>query len=91
MSIRDRQHNKRPNMPTSIEMYDEFVFSVVGDGSVGKSSLTTRLVQGTFDQQQGYDPTIEDAYYVKRNVDNMNTQLEIIDTAGQEGKLNINF
>ena len=56
-----------------------------GDGAVGKSSLSTRFMQGTFDKQQIYDPTIEDAYYIKRNVDGKPTHLELIDSAGQEG------
>ncbi|KAL9655973.1 hypothetical protein ABK040_007594 [Willaertia magna] len=69
--------------PTStINNSELFTVAVVGDGGVGKSAITTRLVQGTF--QPFYDPTIEDAYYVKKNIDNIPTQLEIIDTAGQE-------
>ncbi|KAG2373488.1 hypothetical protein C9374_012095 [Naegleria lovaniensis] len=69
---------------SSSNCVDEFILALCGDGSVGKSSITTRFIQGTFDKQQIYDPTIEDAYYVKRNVDGLATQMEIIDTAGQE-------
>ncbi|KAF0973372.1 hypothetical protein FDP41_008579 [Naegleria fowleri] len=69
---------------SSSNCVDEFILALCGDGSVGKSSITTRFIQGTFDKQQIYDPTIEDAYYVKRNVDGLTTQMEIIDTAGQE-------
>ncbi|KAL0205560.1 hypothetical protein P9112_000867 [Eukaryota sp. TZLM1-RC] len=55
---------------------------VLGSGAVGKSALTLQLVQGHFFEE--YDPTIEDSYRTELVVDNQNTMLEILDTAGQE-------
>ena len=55
---------------------------VVGGGSVGKSCLTVRFLQGRFIQD--YDPTIEESYKKTVSVDDEDAVLEIIDTAGQE-------
>jgi len=50
---------------------------------VGKSCLTVRMLHDTY--MENYDPTIEDFYY-KENfmVDDEPTNLEILDTAGQD-------
>ncbi len=54
----------------------------MGPGSVGKSAMTLRYVQGVF--VKDYDPTIEDAYRKNTNIDDVNCVLDILDTAGQE-------
>ncbi|GAA5931802.1 hypothetical protein JCM3775_000046 [Rhodotorula graminis] len=55
---------------------------VVGDGGVGKSSLTMAVLQRPFSDE--YDPTVEDAYSTALNVDGVDYLVELIDTAGQE-------
>lgn len=55
---------------------------LLGNGGVGKSSLTVRFVQGDF--HSSYDPTIEDSYTFETAVDGVAQSLEIMDTAGSE-------
>ncbi|GAA5840112.1 hypothetical protein JCM9279_002281 [Rhodotorula babjevae] len=55
---------------------------VVGDGGVGKSSLTMAILQRPFSEE--YDPTVEDAYSTSVTVDGVDYLVELIDTAGQE-------
>jgi len=55
---------------------------VLGDGGVGKSALTIRLVTDNFLEE--YDPTIEDSYRKQVNIDGSVALLDILDTAGQE-------
>ncbi|GAA5820351.1 hypothetical protein JCM11251_005588 [Rhodosporidiobolus azoricus] len=62
--------------PTSLKIV------VVGDGGVGKSSLTMSLLKRPFSEE--YDPTVEDAYSLNLNVDGVEYAIELIDTAGQE-------
>ena len=55
---------------------------VLGDGGVGKSCLTVRMIHGTFKDK--YDPTIDDSYLVENlEVDDEIVKFEILDTAGQ--------
>ncbi|KAI1722936.1 ABC transporter transmembrane region domain-containing protein [Ditylenchus destructor] len=63
-------------------MVPEYKLVVVGDGGVGKSSLTIRLVQNEFVEY--YDPTIEDNYRKQVIIDDETCILDILDTAGQE-------
>lgn len=56
-----------------------------GAGSVGKSAVAIRFVQGSFVDR--YDPTIEDLYRKIISVDDRNFMLEIMDTAGTESFL----
>jgi small GTP-binding protein len=56
-----------------------------GAGSVGKSAVAIRFVQGAFVDK--YDPTIEDLYRKIISVDDHNFMLEIMDTAGTESFL----
>lgn len=58
----------------------EYKLVVLGSGGVGKSTLTVRFVQGVFIEK--YDPTIEDSYRKKVEIDNEQCILEILDTAG---------
>lgn len=65
---------------------------LLGNGGVGKSSLTVRFVQVcsvNFSDFEGdfassYDPTIEDSYTFETAVDGIPQSLEIMDTAGSE-------
>lgn len=61
-----------------------FIYNVVmlGDGGVGKSSVTVMFVSGKF--VSVYDPTVEDCYNKTTVVDGVSHVLEIMDTAGQE-------
>lgn len=61
----------------------EYKLVVLGSGGVGKSALTVQFVQGIFVEK--YDPTIEDSYRKKVEVDNEQCILEILDTAGTVG------
>eukprot|EP00483_Globobulimina_turgida_P004252 UN04261 len=60
----------------------EFKIVVLGEGGVGKSSLTVRLCSDNFIDE--YDPTVEDCYRKSANIDDCDVELEITDTAGQE-------
>ncbi|ESZ90097.1 hypothetical protein SBOR_9508 [Sclerotinia borealis F-4128] len=56
--------------------------TILGDGGVGKSALTLRLVKSAWTSD--YDPTIEDSYTLTRRIDGQTYHLSITDTAGQE-------
>nr|CAA26191.1 SPRAS-protein [Schizosaccharomyces pombe] len=60
----------------------EYKLVVVGDGGVGKSALTIQLIQSHFVDE--YDPTIEDSYRKKCEIDGEGAVLDLLDTAGQE-------
>merc|ERR1711971_437456 len=71
-------------MTDTTQKENHYKLIVLGGGGVGKSCLTFQLVWGKFLEK--YAPTIEDAYTKEGfNVDNETYQLEILDTAGQEG------
>ncbi|KXN67994.1 hypothetical protein CONCODRAFT_9851 [Conidiobolus coronatus NRRL 28638] len=55
---------------------------VMGSGGVGKSAITISFINNQFMEE--YDPTIEDSYSKNLFVDEVEYQLEITDTAGQE-------
>ncbi|KAJ5069155.1 ras-like protein [Anaeramoeba ignava] len=61
---------------------DLYKLVVIGGGSIGKSCLVVRYLQGKFIQD--YDPTIEENYRKMVLVDDKPSMLEILDTAGQE-------
>lgn len=63
-------------------VHSEYSFVIVGSGSVGKSAITVRFIQGSFVER--YDPTIEDCYLKQVDVDDVPCVLDIMDTAGQE-------
>jgi len=54
----------------------------LGDGGVGKTSITIQLCSNHFVEM--YDPTIEDSYRKQMVIDDEACMLEILDTAGQE-------
>ncbi|GAA5893532.1 Ras family protein [Sporobolomyces salmoneus] len=55
---------------------------IVGDGGVGKSSITMALLRRDFSEE--YDPTVEDSYSTQLSLDGQDYSIELIDTAGQE-------
>jgi len=55
---------------------------VIGEGGVGKSSITIRFFQKEFVEH--YDPTIEDQYIQHCEVDGNWVIMDVLDTAGQE-------
>ena len=56
--------------------------AVLGQSMVGKSALTFRFINNKFPTE--HDTTIEDSYSVPAKIDDINCQLEILDTAGQD-------
>ncbi len=60
----------------------EYKIVILGSGGVGKSAITVRFVQNTFEEK--YDPTIEDSYRKLTMIDGEPCALEILDTAGTE-------
>ena len=59
-----------------------YKLAVLGDGSVGKTSITVSYCHNHF--VECYDPTIEDSYRRQKVIDNEACLIEILDTAGQE-------
>lgn len=59
-----------------------YTILVLGDGGVGKSSVTLRFITNGYTDE--YEPTIEDFYRKTIRVDDQFCTVEIIDTAGQE-------
>eukprot|EP00128_Syssomonas_multiformis_P009775 Colp12_sorted_trinity150504_noHs@12354 len=55
---------------------------MVGAGGVGKSALTLQFMYGEF--VEDYEPTKADSYRKKVSLDNEDSQIDILDTAGQE-------
>ncbi|CAO3626561.1 unnamed protein product [Cunninghamella blakesleeana] len=55
---------------------------VVGDGSIGKSSILNVFIKGVFPQD--YLPTVFENYVHELTVDGQTVELSIWDTAGQE-------
>ena len=60
---------------------------LMGEGGVGKSAVTLRYITNNFIEY--YDPTIEDQYRTKILVDNKLSNINIVDTAGQEEYVSI--
>eukprot|EP01083_Nonionella_stella_P151431 483775_1 len=56
--------------------------TMLGAGGVGKSSLVVRLIADEFYRE--YDPCIEPVYVCTLEVDGIQTELEIVDTYGQQ-------
>jgi len=62
---------------------NNFKVVLLGEGSVGKTSLVTRYVQNTFNEKRV--PTIQASFLTKKlNVDGVRVNISIWDTAGQE-------
>jgi len=57
-------------------------FTVLGEGGVGKTALTTQFISSHFVEY--YDPTIESSYRQQKMVDDQMAFFEVLDTAGQE-------
>ena len=56
--------------------------AILGQSLVGKSALTFRFIHNKFSNE--HDPTIEDTYTIPAKIDEIQCQLEILDTAGQD-------
>ena len=56
--------------------------AVLGQSMVGKSALTFRFINNRFPTE--HDTTIEDSYSIPAKIDDIQCQLEILDTAGQD-------
>eukprot|EP00761_Pharyngomonas_kirbyi_P013149 gb/GECH01013176.1/.p1 GENE.gb/GECH01013176.1/~~gb/GECH01013176.1/.p1 ORF type:complete len:204 (+),score=44.37 gb/GECH01013176.1/:1-612(+) len=74
-----RSGKKKDNKANSVE---HLRLAVLGVGSVGKSALTMQFIQNLFVEDT--DPTIAETYNKSVIVDKETSELEIIDTAGQE-------
>uniref|UniRef100_A0A915PQ89 Anaphase-promoting complex subunit 5 n=1 Tax=Setaria digitata TaxID=48799 RepID=A0A915PQ89_9BILA len=76
--------SKRP--PDDDSKLPTYKLVVIGEGGVGKSSLTIQFFQKHFVDY--YDPTIEDQYIIHAEVDGqwviMDGCFSVLDTAGQE-------
>ena len=55
---------------------------LVGDTSVGKSCLITNFLHNTFTED--YEPTVLDVYKGSKNVNDVQVDVEIHDTSGDE-------
>eukprot|EP01132_Coremiostelium_polycephalum_P002477 gene2477-3064_t len=69
-------------MASSNNQNNNLKICVLGDGGVGKTSLTIQLCSNHFVEY--YDPTIEDSYRKQVVIDEQACILDILDTAGQE-------
>ncbi len=56
--------------------------AVLGQSMVGKSAMTFRFINNKFPTE--HDTTIEDSYSIPAKIDDIQCQLEILDTAGQD-------
>ena len=56
--------------------------AVLGQSMVGKSALTFRFINNKFPTE--HDTTIEDSYSIPAKIDDIQCQLEILETAGQD-------
>ncbi|KAI1713731.1 ras family domain-containing protein [Ditylenchus destructor] len=70
---------KRPPEDVQLPLYK---LVVIGEGGVGKSSLTIQFFQKQF--LDYYDPTIEDQYIQHCEIDGQWVLMDVLDTAGQE-------
>ncbi|XP_006460506.1 hypothetical protein AGABI2DRAFT_55947, partial [Agaricus bisporus var. bisporus H97] len=61
---------------------DRWSIVVLGDGDVGKTAISVRVITLYF--LSTYDPTVEDTYRRLLQVDDRPCSVEVIDTAGQE-------
>ena len=67
-----------PDLENAIQLK----IAVLGQSMVGKSALTFRFINNKFPTE--HDTTIEDSYSIPAKIDDMQCQLEILDTAGQD-------
>jgi len=63
-------------------MAQEHKLVVLGEGGVGKSTLSVQFVKNQFVTE--YNPTIEECYRKQVTIDGATCMLDILDTAGQE-------
>ncbi|KAJ5070011.1 ras gtpase [Anaeramoeba ignava] len=60
----------------------EIKIGLFGVGGVGKSTITTRFLKNIFIED--YDPTIDDIYIKKNDLNNKKIKFNILDTASQD-------
>jgi GTPase KRas len=63
-------------------MSKNFEIALLGDGGVGKSSITIMFCRNHFIEE--YDPTIEDSYTKQIKIEDEDFYLNVLDTAGPE-------
>uniref|UniRef100_A0AC34RJM3 Uncharacterized protein n=1 Tax=Panagrolaimus sp. JU765 TaxID=591449 RepID=A0AC34RJM3_9BILA len=71
-----------PKRPPKDAKLPKYKLVVIGEGGVGKSSLTIQFFQRQF--LDYYDPTIEDQYIQHCEIDGNWVIMDVLDTAGQE-------
>jgi len=83
-SISDSPRNTAENRISlrRAKTFQSYNIVVVGGSSVGKTSLLSRFVTGTFSDE--YDPTIEESFQKQIEIDGEEFVLDIVDTGGQE-------
>ncbi|KAG0150394.1 hypothetical protein CROQUDRAFT_38337 [Cronartium quercuum f. sp. fusiforme G11] len=57
---------------------------ILGDGGVGKSSITLKFIKSRVYHSNYSNTTIDDSYTITVKIDDTPWQIEILDTAGQE-------
>ena len=67
---------------SNLESANPLKIAVLGQSMVGKSALTFRFINNKFPTE--HDTTIEDSYSIPAKIDDIQCQLEILDTAGQD-------
>lgn len=78
MELSDKGSMDASSRPSAVELK----IAVLGQSMVGKSALTFRFINDRFPTE--HDTTIEDSYTIPTQIDEMECQLEILDTAGQD-------
>ena len=76
------QEEKNDKDESNIEKVKVIKLAVLGKSLVGKSALTYRFISDKFPTE--HDTTVEDQYKINITVDDINIELEILDTAGQD-------
>ena len=76
------QEEKNDKDESNKEKVKIIKLAVIGKSLVGKSALTYRFISDKFPTE--HDTTVEDQYKINITVDDIDIELEILDTAGQD-------
>ena len=76
------QEEKNDKDESNKEKVKIIKLAVLGKSLVGKSALTYRFISDKFPTE--HDTTVEDQYKINITVDDIDIELEILDTAGQD-------